>query len=112
MPPVASIKYPVEGDSGEAGVKLAVSPSADTATVPGTGIPVACGKTMKSAVVTVNGSTRLLNCSWITLLVGTPPAPFAGLTVVTAGVVLSAAGPVVKAKVAGLVSGFSATSVI
>ncbi len=94
------------------GVNVAVSPSAETVIVPGTGMPVACGKTMKSAVVTVNGSTRLLNCSWITLLVGTPPAPFAGLTVVTNGVVVSATAPVVKAKVAGLVSGFSATSVI
>src|SRR5689334_6312712 len=45
MLPVASIKYPVEGDSGGLGVNVAVSPSADTATVPGTGMPVACGKT-------------------------------------------------------------------
>src|SRR4029077_11306192 len=102
---------PVEGSSAGLGVKVAVSPSAETVIVPGTGMPVAWGKTMKSAVLTVNGSTRLLNCSWITLLVGTPPAPFAGLTVVTTGVVLSATAPVVKAKVAGFGWGVSAPTV-
>src|SRR5258708_34605910 len=80
--------------------------------VPGIGMSVACGNTRKSAVLTVSGSTCLLNCNWITLLVGTPPALFAGLTVLTDGVVVSAAVPVVKVKLLGLVSGFSATSVI
>src|SRR5579859_1463333 len=67
-------------------------------------MPVACGKTMKSAVVTVNGSTRLLNRNWITLLVGTPPAPFAALTVVTTGGVKSTPAPVVTVVVDGAVS--------
>src|SRR5260370_22672878 len=106
------MKWFVDGSSAGFGVNVAVRPSADTATAPGIGILVACGNTRKFAVVTVNGSTRLLNCNWITLLVGTPPAPLAGLTVVTNGVDVSAAAPVVKVKVVGFESRFSTTSVI
>src|SRR6185437_13851635 len=96
----------MEGLSGVDGVNVAVNPSADTAMVPGTGIDVANGATKKSAVLTVSASTRLLNCNWITALVGTPVAPFAGLTTVTVGGVRSAPVPVVKLVVTGAVSAF------
>ncbi len=78
--------------------------------LPAMGIPVLCGNTRKSAVVTVSGSTRLLNTSWITAFVGTPPAPFAGLTDTTVGGVRSAPAPVVKLVVTVAARAFPLTS--
>src|SRR5260370_31986547 len=98
------MKWFVDGSSAGFGVNVAVRPSADTATAPGIGILVACGNTRKFTLVTVNGSTRLLSCNWITLLVGTPPAPLARLTIVTAGGVKSPPAPVVRVVVDAAVS--------
>src|SRR5712691_11824537 len=80
--------------------------------LPAMGIPVLCGKTKNVEVLTVSGSTRLLNTSWITAFVGTPPAPFAGLTVATCGRVVSAALPVVNAELPGFTIGLAGISVI
>jgi hypothetical protein len=94
------------------GVKVAVMPSVDTAIVPGIGKDVhGDGYTVKSDVVTVSGSTGLLNCNWITLFVGTPLAPFAGPTAVTEGKLGSPTAPVLNVGLPLTVTGFPATSV-
>jgi hypothetical protein len=54
------------------------------------------GYTVKLVAVTVSGSMRLLNVNWITLVVATAVAPFAGLTLVTLGGVRSAPAPILK----------------
>jgi hypothetical protein len=59
---------------------------------------------VKSLVVTVSGSIRLLNFNWITPFVGAPVSPFAGLTDTTVGGTRSAAAPVVKVVVEVAVS--------
>ena len=74
-------------------------------------MPVACGYTTKVAAFTVSRLIGSLKLSWTTVLVGTAPAPFAGLTAVTDGVVLSAAAPVVNVAFVNAATRFPAMSV-
>jgi len=104
IPTVALTGYNVEVAIGAEGVKVAVRPSDDTEIVP-VREPI-----VNVEVVTVSGSIRLLKCSWITEVVNTPVVWFAGVTLVTAGVAMSAVVPVVKVLVTGAARAFPAMS--
>ena len=93
------------------GVKVAVRPSAEVATDPGTGTPAGF-IAWKVADVTVHGSTGLLNCSCTTPLIGTSVSSLLGLTLLTDGVVGSVTVPVVSEKVPGFARASPPTSVI
>jgi hypothetical protein len=85
----------VLGASPPDGVKVAVKPSADRATVPVTGVRLAPAVTVKVVVLIVKGSIATLNSAEIITLVATPEARSRGTVETTVGdsVVL---GPVVK----------------
>src|ERR1700732_1114667 len=94
------------------GAKVAVSPSDDAETAPVRAPDVLPNVTNTSDDVTVQGSTGLLNRNCRTALTGTPVSLLLGLTLVTAGVVVSVPEPVVSEKFPGFASASPPTSVI
>src|SRR5437660_12725626 len=79
----------VPAASGVVGVRVAMVPAALSATVAGTLAAAPAARRVKLAVVIVTAFTGLLNVAVTVVLRGTPVAPGAGATAITAsGVVV------------------------
>lgn len=114
MPLVAAKLYSVAESRGWLGVNVAVKPSADNETDPASGSavgpPAGSADRVMVAVVTVSGSTGLLNWTCTVLFVATLLALYAGMTLTTVGVERSAPEDVVNEEVVGLVCRLPAKS--
>src|SRR2546425_5395152 len=95
----------VPAASGVVGVRVAMVPAALSATVAGTLAAAPAARRVKLAVVIVAAFTGLLNGAVTVVLRGTPVAPGAGATAITAS------GVVVKLHTEAVPSGVPATSV-
>src|SRR5437879_13764866 len=93
----------VPAASGVVGVRVAMVPAALSATVAGTLAAAPAARRVKLAVVIVAAFTGLLNVAVTVVLRGTPVAPGAGATAITAS------GVVVKLHKAAVPRGVPAT---
>src|SRR2546422_4352349 len=95
----------VPAASGVVGVRVAMVPAALSATVAGTLAAAPAARRVKLAVVIVAAFTGLLNVAVTGVVRGTPVAPGAGATAITAS------GVVVELHPEAVASGGAATSV-